>query len=205
MQVAKTILGASSAPIQTMTRWGVTAGLLGAAFFSCKAIIVKLAYGHGVDPVTLIALRMAVALPFFIVAAVWIHLKTPKSESPWQKGDVAKVCLLGSVGYYAASFLDFLGLQYISAGLERILLYLTPTIVVLISVFWLKRSISNRQKIALLVSYTGVLVVFSNDVSFVANQAMQHKGISAVFIGAALVLASAVCYAIYLTVESASS
>lgn len=190
---------ADTANAPNAARWGITAGLLGAAFFSCKAIIVKLAYGYGVDPVTLIALRMAVAMPFFVVAAVWMHLRTSKDNSPWRKGDALKVCLLGTVGYYAASFLDFLGLQYITAGLERILLYLTPTIVLLISVFWLKKSISARQKLALVVSYAGVLVVFSNDVSFVANQAMQHKGVSAVFIGAALVLGSAICYAIYLT------
>jgi drug/metabolite transporter (DMT)-like permease len=197
--MAKPIEKSESTSNFSLTRWGVTAGLLGAAFFSCKAIIVKLAYGHGVDAVTLIALRMAVALPFFAVAAAWVHWKTPSSESPWRKGDVRKVVLLGGVGYYAASFLDFLGLQFISAGLERILLYLTPTIVVLISCIWLKKSISNRQKFALLISYTGVVVVFFNDVSFVASQAAKHSGISAVLIGAALVLASAICYAIYLT------
>jgi drug/metabolite transporter (DMT)-like permease len=165
---------------------GLAIGILGATFFSGKAIIVKLAYRYGADPTSLIALRMIFAFPFFAFAA-W---RIGKRDFAWQKGDRLKVFMLGTVGYYAASYLDFLGLQYISAGLERIILYLTPTFVLLISVFWLKKKIGPRQLLALAVCYAGLFFVFWHDLSVSGKNVM---------LGSGLVMSSAFCYAIYLT------
>jgi len=158
----------------------------GAVLFSAKAVIVKLAYRHGVDPVTLIAMRMLVALPFFVASAWWIGRRSPIE---WRPGDRARVFVLGLLGYYVASFLDFLGLQYISAGLERVILYLNPTLVLLISALALGRTVRRHELVALAVAYAGVLIVFAHDVRFEGSD---------VPLGGALVFASALAYAIYL-------
>jgi drug/metabolite transporter (DMT)-like permease len=174
---------------------GIAIGLLGAALFSAKAIIVKLAYRYNADATSLLGLRMVVAMPFFLFAAWYVDYSpvskvNPARISPWKSGDVWKILALGLTGYYAASYLDFLGLKYISAGLERVILYLNPTIVLLISVFWLKKKIGVREYAALLTSYCGVFIVFWNDVSLVGSK---------VALGASLVFASALCYAVYLS------
>ncbi len=174
---------------------GIAIGLLGATLFSAKAIIVKLAYRYNADATSLLGLRMVVAMPFFLLAAWYVDYSAasktvPARVSPWKAGDAWKILALGLTGYYAASYLDFLGLKYISAGLERVILYLNPTIVLLISVFWLKKKIGAREYAALFTSYCGVFIVFWNDVSLVGSQ---------VVLGASLVFASAFCYAVYLS------
>jgi len=190
---------------------GLGLGLLGSILFSGKAIIVKLAYRHGVDAVVLIALRMCVALPFFVAVAWWQSRIVGSTEqaSRWVPGDVWRVIGLGLTGYYAASYLDFLGLQYISAALERVILYLNPTMVLLLSVALGGKRPSRRELIALAVAYAGVLVVFGHDLMTVPL-ARTDRGlaggvaggldgeIEAVMIGAALVISSAFSYAIYL-------
>lgn len=110
--------------------------------------------------------------------------------SPWRAGDAWKVFGLGFSGYYLASYLDFLGLQYISAGLERVLLYLGPTFVLLISVFWLKRPVSRLQWLALAVSYLGVILVYLHDLDVAGQQNVP--------LGSLLVLGSCLSYAFYL-------
>jgi drug/metabolite transporter (DMT)-like permease len=169
---------------------------LGAVLFSGKAIIVKLAYRHGADPVSLIALRMLFALPLFALAAWWSSRPAGGGAGGqvWQPGDVPRVIALGLVGYYLASFLDFLGLQYITAGLERIILYLSPTLVLLISFLWLGRPVARREWVALVVAYTGVVTVYWHD--------LQVAG-SNVPLGSLLVFLSAVGYAIYLVAGGA--
>ncbi len=168
---------------------GIGLGLLAAALFSCKAIIVKLAYRYGVDAETLIGLRMVFAAPFFALAALLTWIKD-SDGTRWKKHDPLKIMLLGAVGYYAASYLDFLGLKYISAGLERIILYLTPSIVLLISAFWFRRKPAGREIVSLIVIYLGVVIAVWGDLSL---------GGTHVLLGSALVLASAFCYALYLT------
>ena len=169
---------------------GLSLGVLGALFFSGKAIIVKLAYRHGADPTTLIALRMVVAMPFFAVAAWYTSRPMAGRESPWRKGDAWRIFVLGLLGYYAASYLDFLGLQFISAGLERVILYLSPTIVLLLSVVYLRKKIAPIEYLALAVSYSGVVFVFWHDLSVInANTAL----------GASCVFGAAACYAVYIT------
>lgn len=157
--------------------------------FAGKAVIVKLAYRHGVDPATLIALRMAFSLPFFVAVAWWVERRTPAQASPWRRGDALRVTALGLLGYYLSSYLDFLGLQYVSAGLERVILYLNPALVLLITALWLRRPVLARQWLAMAVAYTGVALVFAHDVSAAGAD---------VPLGAGLVFASAALYAIYL-------
>ena len=168
---------------------GVLLAAFGAIAFSGKAIIVKLAYRHGVDATTLIAMRMTVALPFFALIALWVR-KRP-GLAPLQKGDTWKIVALGFLGYYLASFLDFLGLAYITATLERLILYLNPTLVLFITMIAFKRSASGRQMLALAASYLGVVLAFGHDFALAGNAA-------AIALGSALVFASALIYALYL-------
>jgi drug/metabolite transporter (DMT)-like permease len=156
----------------------------GAIAFSCKAIIVKLAYRYGVDAVTTIMYRMLFALPLFLMLSWWAG----RGKSALSARDWRALCGLGFCGYYLASFLDFAGLQYISANLERLILYLNPTIVLLAGSLLFKTSVSRRQWLALCTSYAGVLLVFGHDVQAGPDIAR----------GTLLVFGSAVSYAIYL-------
>lgn len=158
----------------------------GSIAFSGKAIIVKLAYLHGVDAITLVMLRMLFALPFFIAMAWWAG----RDQAPLTRTDWLGVLGLGFLGYYLSSFLDFLGLQYISASFERLILYLNPTLVLVLGWVLYKRKITNRQGMAMAVSYSGVLLVFGHEVSLVGDN---------IELGAILVFGSAISYAIYLT------
>ena len=165
---------------------GLLLAVMGAVAFSGKAIIVKLAYRHGVDAVTLIMFRMLFALPLFVALAWWAG----RGKTALTRRDLWAVLGLGFCGYYLASFLDFAGLQYISASLERLILYLNPTLVLLLGVTVFGKPVTRRQLLALAVSYAGVMVVFVHEVSLVAP----HTAL-----GAALVLGSALSYAVYLS------
>jgi len=172
---------AASAPM-----WpGLALAVAGSIAFSGKAIIVKLAYRYGVDAVTLIAYRMLFALPLFALLAAWAGRGRPALTAR----DWIVVCGLGFSGYYLASFLDFAGLAYVTASLERLILYLTPTLVLALGVLVFGRKVTGRQMIALAVSYCGVLLVFGHEISF--------RGTNTA-LGAALVFGSTVSYAIYL-------
>lgn len=164
---------------------GLALALAGSIAFSGKAIIVKLAYRYGVDAVTLIMYRMLFAAPLFAVIAWW----SGRGKPPLSRRDWLGILGLGFSGYYLASFLDFLGLQYITASLERLILYLNPTIVLVLGVLFFKKKVTLRQAAAIGVSYAGVLVVFGHEVSFESRS---------VPLGTALVFTSAVSYAIYL-------
>lgn len=164
---------------------GLAIALIGAILFSTKAIVAKLIYRYNVDAVTLICFRMAFSLPIFAAIAVWQMHKAGSLSS----ADRWRLVGLGLVGYYLSSFLDFLGLQYISAGLERLILFLTPSFVLLISAFFLKRAVSMLEWAALLVSYLGIVLVFFHDLKLGGDYVM---------LGSALVLGAAISYAIYL-------
>jgi drug/metabolite transporter (DMT)-like permease len=166
---------------------GVALVVFSAVAFSAKAIIIKLAYRHGTDAVTLLALRMAMAAPFFVAVAWWSSRggrAVALSRADWRV-----IAFLGIVGYYLASLFDFLGLQYITAALERLVLFLYPTFVVLISAFLYSRAIAGRDIAALALSYTGIALVFANDLA-----ARQED----VLLGAFWVALSALAYAVYL-------
>lgn len=178
-----------SSPLPTTSRRLLASGLLlaavGAIAASGKAVIVKLAYRHGADATTLLALRMLVALPFFVAMGAW----AARRAQPLSRGDLWRVAVLGFSGYYLSSYLDFLGLQYISATLERLILYLSPTLVVLIALVVLRQRPTRLQVAALLVSYLGVLLAFGHDIQLEGRRTL---------IGSALVFASALSYAVYL-------
>ena len=164
---------------------GLALAAAGSIAFSGKAIIVKLAYRHGVDAVTLIMYRMLFALPLFLGMAWWAS----RGKLGLSRKDWLGILGLGVSGYYMASFLDFWGLQYISASLERLILYLNPTLVLVLGWVLFGRRIGRQQAVAMAVSYAGVLLVFGHEVRFDG---------SATLVGGALVFASAISYAIYL-------
>lgn len=164
---------------------GLLLASVGAIAFSGKAIIVKLAYRHGVDAVTLIMLRMLFALPLFVALAWWAGRGRP----PLTGGDRLAVLGLGFSGYYLASFLDFAGLAYVTASFERLVLYLNPTLVLLLGWVIFGRRVGWRQLGALAVSYAGVLLVFGHELSLMGTN---------VALGAVLVFGSALSYAVYL-------
>ncbi len=164
---------------------GLLLATLGAIFFSGKAIIVKLAYRYGVDAVTLIMYRMLFALPIFALMAWWAS----RGKAALTRKDWLGVLWLGFTGYYLASFLDFAGLAYITASLERLILYLNPTLVLLLGLVLYRRRISASQVIGMAISYSGVVLVFGQEVTLSGPDTAW---------GALLVILSAVSYAIYL-------
>jgi drug/metabolite transporter (DMT)-like permease len=171
---------------------GLIFAIVGSIAFSGKAIIVKLAYRYGVDAVTLIMYRMLFALPIFAVMAWWAS----RGKEALTRKDWLGVLGLGFTGYYLASFLDFAGLAYISAALERLILYLNPTLVLLLGWLLYKKRMTSRQIGAMALSYAGILLVFGHELSI---QNVNTLANSSTALGALLVLGSAVSYAIYLS------
>jgi len=168
----------------------ITGALLvggGAVAFSGKAVIIKLAYRHGVDALTLLALRMLFSAPFFALLGWWAS-RRPGIE-PIGAGDRRWVVVLGLVGYYLASYFDFLGLQYVTAALERLLLFVHPTFVVIFSAMLFGRRITGRDVFAIAISYAGIVFVFYNDLATQSGNVM---------LGSFWVLLSALFYAAYL-------
>lgn len=166
--------------------------VISAAFaFSAKAVIIKVAYGYGaqITPIMMMALRMLMSLPFFVVAILIIERNKGSSHQPLTGEDKLRLLGLGIIGFYLAAFLDFLGLSYISASLERLILLLYPTLVVLLSAIFLRRAITLKEAMALLVSYLGILIVFYQELSLAGSNIM---------LGSALIFGSATAFAIYL-------
>jgi drug/metabolite transporter (DMT)-like permease len=182
----------TSEPHKPSLSVGLALAMAGSVAFSGKAIIVKLAYRHGVDAVTLIMYRMLFALPLFLLLTWW----SSRGRPPLTRRDAVVVVGLGFCGYYLASFLDFAGLQYISASLERLILYLNPTLVLALGVFLFKKKVSGRALLAMAVSYSGVLLVFGHEL--LTQQSTQTTAVGQTALGAALVFGSAVSYAVYL-------
>jgi drug/metabolite transporter (DMT)-like permease len=168
---------------------GIALAVAGVIAFSFRPILIKLAYGYVRDPVTLIALRMVFSAPFFLLAALWQR----GERMPISRGDWWAIVVLGALGYYFSSFVDFLGLQYISAGLGRLLLFLYPTVVVVLSWLFLGKPAGARELVALAVTYAGTALVLSHALGG------QHENLP---LGAALVFAGAVGYAVYLVFGS---
>lgn len=166
--------------------YGILIGVLGIVLFSSKAVMVKLAYRYNIDALSILLLRMLFAFPFYIVIAY--YYRNEKKETTNQK-DYLWLIFFGFVGYYLASYFDFVGLTYIKASLERIILFIYPTIVLLFNKWFLKKTITNMQKLAILITYIGIIVTFGSEVSITGNNA---------YLGGFFVLLSAITYASYL-------
>jgi len=175
---------AASLPRSTLVG-GLAIAIGGAILFSTKAVVAKLLYRYHIDAVTLIAFRMLFSLPVFAGVALW----KMRTQAPLIPADRWRIVGLGLIGYYLSSYLDFLGLQYISVGLERLILFLTPTFVLAITALVLKRRITPIEWAALGLSYCGIVLVFVHDLA---------GGAGSTALGALFVLASAICYAVYL-------
>lgn len=173
-------------------RLGVSFAIVSALGFSLKAIFVKLAYAVPqplpVDAVTLLSLRMLFALPIF----AWVAFHSSRSSPPLTRREWAALAALGMLGFYGASVFDFIGLQYISAGLERLIVFTYPTLTLLIGVLFMHKAIRRREIVALLLSYAGIGLAFVHDLQFAGSTRL-------VLIGGLFVFASSLSYALYLS------
>jgi len=168
-------------------RVGIALALAGAACFSAKAIFVKLLYAQGVDVTTTFAMRMVVALPFFVLLALW---QGSAGLSTLSRRDRLGIVGCGLLGFYLSSWLDFVGLSYIPASLERLILFLYPTFVVVLSRVLYGTSLTRSGLAALGLSYAGVVLVVWQSLDLAGSA-------RALAIGTAFTLASAFTYACY--------
>jgi drug/metabolite transporter (DMT)-like permease len=180
---ARAVPAASSASRARLV--GVLLVFVSGVAFSTKAILVKLAYRHGVDAVSLLALRFGFSAPFFALGARFG--KSPKAALT--RTDALVILGLGVLGYYAASLCDFIGLRYISAGLERLILFVYPTLVVVIEAWLFKVRLGRRQVLALVVTYGGIALAFRSELGNYGSDVPR---------GAAWVFGCALTYALYL-------
>ncbi len=164
---------------------GIILAVCGILLFSSKAVMVKLAYQYEVDTVSLLLFRMLFSLPIYIVISVLYQPKTTPTKKDW-----LWLIGLGFIGYYLASYFDFLGLQYIKASLERLILFIYPTLVLLISFVFLKKKITRQQAIGVVVTYFGIATIFGSE--------LQLSDQNNVVIGSILIMLSALTYASYL-------
>jgi len=170
----------------------ITAGFLfalgSAAMFAIRPIFVKLVYEQGIDPTTLIAFRMLFSLPIYVVLLVFF-LRDKEQRSRLTLRNVLASCGAGLLGYYISSFLDLIGLQYVTAQLGRMILYIYPTFVVLLGALFFKKKITLQTLIALGITYFGVAVIFGHD--------LREFG-SNVILGGSYILACAFTFSLYL-------
>ena len=166
---------------------GFLIALTGVLLFSAKAVLVKLCYQHEVDTVSVLMLRMGLALPFFIVIGFF---KKEKDKEKLNFKSLLIIICLGVLGYYGASYFDFLGLKYVDASLERLILYIYPTVVVILSAIVFRKKISRKQMLSILITYVGVLVIFL--------PVLTEKEIKVSFFGVNMIVLSAITYASYL-------
>ncbi len=167
--------------------YGIFLGVLGIVLFSSKAVMVKLAYRYDVDVISILLLRMLFSFPFYIVIA-YLY-RNQNTEVVIKNKDYLWVIFFGFVGYYLASYFDFVGLTYIKASLERIILFLYPTIVLLLNKIFLKQPITKVQAGAIALTYLGIVIAFWDEVAISGNDT---------YLGGFFILLSAITYASYL-------
>lgn len=166
---------------------GVMYVLFGTMLFAAKGIVIKLSYRYGITALPLLSLRMLFALPFYLGMAVWARRQNMPALTVKQHLSVAG---LGLLSYYISSYFDLTGLQYISAGLERLVLYVYPTLVVVIMAVWQKRRIRAMEWAILSVSYIGMILVFVHDLRLA-------KDWHATVFGGGMVLISTISFAFF--------
>ncbi|AJR04024.1 DMT family transporter [Siansivirga zeaxanthinifaciens] len=167
--------------------YGVLVGVLGVVLFSSKAVMVKLAYNYQADAISLLLLRMLFSFPFYL--AILYNYRNTKTDITIVKKDYLWIIFFGFVGYYLASYFDFVGLTYIKASLERIILFLYPTLVILLNKIFFKQPITRIQALAIILTYLGVVITFWDEVAI--------SGASS-YLGGFFILLSAITYASYL-------
>jgi drug/metabolite transporter (DMT)-like permease len=155
--------------------------------FSTKAVIIKLMYQYHVDTFSVIALRMLFSAPVYIVVA--LVLAQRKDNIPLTRKELLSVAGLGILSYYISSMLDFWGLQYISAGVERLILFTYPTMVLVISAVLFKKKIGTPQYIAMILTYIGVAI------AYVAERGLGDQ--KNVVLGASLIFTCAITYSFF--------
>lgn len=166
---------------------GILIALLAVFLFSSKAIIVKLVYQFDVPTIHVLLLRMLFAIPFYIAVLL---VKQKEQKINVERKHYIWLLFLGVIGYYVASFFDFYGLKYLTASLERIILFVYPTLVVLIGAVFLKTKITKQQIWAILITYFGVFLTFASELQINNNENL--------FLGAGFIFISALTYASYL-------
>ena len=171
--------------------WGIVFALAGTIAFAFRPVLIKLGYAtHPVSATTLLFLRMTLSLPFFLAMAWWFRDGGPIARRDW-----LGIVGLGFLGYYFASLLDFLGLQFVSAGVGRLIMFLYPTLVIVLSAVFLKKNPTFREIVALAITYTGISLVLSSQIAAAPENRL-------FVFGALLIFASAMCYAVYLVTGS---
>ena len=163
----------------------------GVVFFSSKAIFVKKVYDYDIDTLSVLFLRMTFALPVYFVVAVVSTIKSRSRKVAFT--DYLWLIVLGFLGYYLASFLDFKGLNYVSASMERLILFVYPTMVLFISWIFMKKAVTQQQRLAVAITYIGVFIAFSNNI--------RTESQTNFFIGAAFIFVSAISYAFFLVIS----
>ncbi|MBU3743482.1 MAG: DMT family transporter [Sediminibacterium sp.] len=172
-------------------RIGFWMAVTGALLFSTKAIWVKLAYRDtGVDAVSLLFIRMLFSLPFYVALFIYIQWKERETHHTNIRLWIGMI-VMGLAGYYASSLFDFIGLQYVSAGLERLILFIYPTLAVLINSWWLKTRITKQQRWALVLTYTGIVLACYSELAMVRVK-------TGFYFGTFMILLCAITYAFYL-------
>jgi drug/metabolite transporter (DMT)-like permease len=170
---------------------GILIGLAGAICFSTKAIFVKLAYRDTViEPAALLALRMIFALPFFLVSA---FLSSRKPDNiKFTNVQWLSVAALGLLGYYISSLLDFVGLEYVSAGIERLILFVYPTLVLLFSAVIFRIRVSRHQWLAVAITYIGLTLALFGEIHIKLNFTDHF------YLGVVSIFGCAITYALYI-------
>lgn len=192
-ELSMTTQSPTSSPTKSPIWLGYMFGALGSAFFATKGTVIKLALIENVDVTTMLAWRMLIALPIFVIVGTLAY-RERKAKNPNFKLSatmLAKICLVGAIGYYAASYLDFMGLQYISVQLDRLIMLTYPFIVVLIGAVIFKRRVTRAMIVGLLISYAGLAIIFARDMTLGASAS------SNIPLGVALVFGASLSYAIY--------
>ncbi|MFT5609695.1 MAG: drug/metabolite transporter (DMT)-like permease [Polaribacter sp.] len=159
-----------------------------AALFAVRPIFVKLVYAQGIDSTTLIAFRMLFSMPIYAIMLIWL-LRDPAKKSKLTLKAIASSSTIGLFGYYSASFLDLIGLQYVTAQFGRMVLYVYPTLVVILGVLFFGERVTLRMLVSLAITYIGIAVIFGHD--------LQQFGDN-VIVGALFIVGSALSFAIYL-------
>ncbi len=147
---------------------GMLLAIIGTALFSLKSIFIKLAYAEGLDADSVLMLRMAIALPIYLMIIAWLIKRQPIQPS-LIKRKILIILFLGFIGYFLSSWLDLKGLETISAQLERLTLFTYPIWVAILGALFLKTPLTKKVGIAILLSYVGLWVVFSAEMSVGGN------------------------------------